>query len=71
MSPAERGLAKGGKSKIKISLRSQGDRPVNVFAKEVFDGGGHANASGGEFYGSLPAAVQRFIENFRDYFTVE
>ena len=71
VSPAERGLAKGGKSKIKISLRSQGDRPVNVFAKEVFDGGGHANASGGEFYGSLPAAVQRFIENFRDYFTVE
>ena len=70
VSPAERGLAKGGKSKIKISLRSQGDRPVNVFAKDIFGGGGHANASGGEFYGSLPEAVQRFLDNYQDYFVL-
>ena len=33
---------------MKISFRSKGeDNPVNVLASEHFDGGGHANASGG------------------------
>ena len=33
---------------MKISFRSKGAKnPVNVLAKEHFDGGGHANASGG------------------------
>lgn len=33
---------------IKISFRSKGlENPVNVMAKEHFNGGGHANASGG------------------------
>ena len=33
---------------IKISFRSKGkENPVNVFASEHFNGGGHANASGG------------------------
>jgi phosphoesterase RecJ-like protein len=33
---------------IKISFRSKGsENPVNVLAKEHFNGGGHANASGG------------------------
>ena len=33
---------------IKMSFRSKGsDNPVNVLASENFDGGGHANASGG------------------------
>lgn len=33
---------------MKISFRSKGaDNPVNVLAKEHFDGGGHANAAGG------------------------
>ncbi len=33
---------------IKISFRSKGqDNPVNVFAAENFNGGGHANAAGG------------------------
>jgi len=33
---------------MKMSFRSKGtDNPVNVFAKEHFDGGGHANAAGG------------------------
>lgn len=58
----------GEKTKVKISLRSQGDRPVNVFANEIFSGGGHANASGGEFYGPLPQAVERFLQNYERYF---
>lgn len=64
----ETNLANGSKTKIKISLRSQGDRPVNIFAHEIFGGGGHANASGGEYYGPLAEAVQRFTENFKKYF---
>jgi phosphoesterase RecJ-like protein len=59
----------GISTKIKLSFRSQGDRPVNVFASEVFNGGGHANASGGEFYGPLQDAVQLFLENYERYFS--
>ena len=70
VNPSEVGLAGGSKNKIKISLRSQGDRPVNVFAKDIFGGGGHANASGGEYYGPLPEAVQRFLDNYQDYFVL-
>ena len=58
----------GIKTKIKLSFRSQGDRPVNVFASEVFNGGGHANAAGGEYYGPLPEAVQLFLNNYAKYF---
>jgi phosphoesterase RecJ-like protein len=70
VNPTERALAGDSKTKIKISLRSQGDRPVNVFAKDIFNGGGHANASGGEYYGPLPEAVQRFLDNYQDYFVL-
>jgi phosphoesterase RecJ-like protein len=48
------------KDLIKISLRSKGSFPANQFAHEVFGGGGHLNASGGEFYGSLEDAVKHF-----------
>ena len=58
----------GIKTKIKLSFRSQGDRPVNVFASEVFNGGGHANAAGGEYYGTLAEAVQLFLDNYAKYF---
>lgn len=68
VNPTEVALSGGSKTKIKISLRSQGDRPVNVFAKDIFGGGGHANASGGEYYGPLPEAVQRFLDNYQQYF---
>lgn len=49
--------------KIKVSFRSQGDRPVNEFAAQFFAGGGHKNAAGGEFYGKLEDAVQLFEKN--------
>lgn len=55
------------KSRIRISFRSQGDRPVNVWAAEVFHGGGHANASGGELFGRLEYAVQLFEKSFPLY----
>ena len=55
------------KPRIRISFRSQGDRPVNIWASEVFKGGGHMNASGGELFGSLNQAVQLFEKSFPKY----
>lgn len=45
---------------IKISLRSVGEFPCNLFAASYFNGGGHLNASGGEFYGQLTDAIIAF-----------
>lgn len=45
---------------VKLSLRSKGDFPCNRFAAEHFNGGGHLNASGGEYYGTLEDAVKLF-----------
>ncbi|MBP3349697.1 MAG: DHH family phosphoesterase [Bacteroidaceae bacterium] len=50
------------KEYIKISLRSQGDFAVNSIASEHFGGGGHMNAAGGEFYGTLEEAIAKFRE---------
>ena len=47
---------------IKISLRSQGDFAVNTIAADHFGGGGHMNAAGGEFYGTLEEAIAKFRE---------
>lgn len=55
------------KSRIRISLRSQGDRPVNIWANEVFHGGGHMNASGGELFGSIPFATKIFENSYKKY----
>lgn len=55
------------KDKIKISMRSQGDRPVNIFCHEIFHGGGHKNASGGEFTGSIQDAINAFTTNYLRY----
>lgn len=52
---------------IKISLRSVGDFPCNSLAAEFFGGGGHLNASGGEFYGNMEEAVKRFKEALEKY----
>jgi phosphoesterase RecJ-like protein len=41
---------------------------VNTFASEIFNGGGHANAAGGEYYGSLQEAVRLFLDNYTEYF---
>lgn len=57
--------------KIKISFRSQGNRPVNEFAHAFFNGGGHMNAAGGEFFGSVADAVKLFEDNYQKYFSKE
>jgi phosphoesterase RecJ-like protein len=45
---------------IRISFRSKGNFAVNDFSAKYFNGGGHVNASGGEWYESLDATVSRF-----------
>lgn len=47
---------------IKISTRSKGNFPVNKLCEAYFNGGGHLNAAGGEFYGTLDEAVDRLGE---------
>lgn len=48
------------KNMIKVSLRSTGSFPCNQVAADFFGGGGHLNASGGEVYGTMDEALQRF-----------
>ncbi len=50
---------------VKVSLRSVGDFPCNEFATRYFSGGGHKNASGGEYFGPLADAVHKFEEGLR------
>ena len=44
---------------IRVSLRSVDDFPCNEMASEFFNGGGHKNAAGGEFWGTMEEAVKR------------
>ena len=56
--------------KIKISLRSQGTFPANKVATDLFNGGGHLNAAGGESYLTLEQTALKFIDalpNYRDF----
>lgn len=50
------------KSSIRVSLRSVGSYPCNRFAEQYWEGGGHLNAAGGSFNGTLDEAVAHFEE---------
>jgi phosphoesterase RecJ-like protein len=52
---------------IKLSLRSKGNFPANEFAAKYFNGGGHFNAAGGNFRGSLEEAVNIFLNGLNEY----
>lgn len=45
---------------VKVSMRSVGDFPVNTICNEHFGGGGHLNAAGGEFDGTLDECAGLF-----------
>jgi phosphoesterase RecJ-like protein len=53
--------------KIKISLRSQGTFPANKVASDLFNGGGHLNAAGGESYMTLAESVKKFEDALPNY----
>lgn len=45
---------------VKVSMRSVGDFAVNALCHDYFGGGGHLNAAGGEFHGTLQEAAELF-----------
>jgi len=53
--------------RIKISFRSQGTFPANKVASDLFNGGGHLNAAGGECGLTLTEAVKKFEDALPDY----
>lgn len=54
---------------IKMSFRSKGDFPVNEYAAKYFGGGGHLNAAGGSFTGTIDEAVQVYQDTISDFYT--
>jgi len=52
---------------VKISMRSKGDFPVNKICEEHFGGGGHTNAAGGEFHGTLTDSLQLLLQIIPNY----
>jgi phosphoesterase RecJ-like protein len=57
---------------MKISFRSKGeDNPVNVMAAEHFDGGGHANASGGMSNLTVTETLEKIKSLVPKYFSVQ
>jgi bifunctional oligoribonuclease and PAP phosphatase NrnA len=51
---------------IKLSFRSKGQFPSNEFASLYFSGGGHLNASGGEFNDTLDNTITYFLKVLKD-----
>jgi phosphoesterase RecJ-like protein len=51
----------------KWSFRSKGVFDVNIFARNHFEGGGHANAAGGRSSKSVEETAQDFIEIIKTY----
>ncbi|MBL7968598.1 MAG: DHH family phosphoesterase [Prolixibacteraceae bacterium] len=47
---------------IKASFRSKGDFAVNEVSEKYFNGGGHRNAAGGEYFASLTEVLAKFEE---------
>jgi phosphoesterase RecJ-like protein len=48
---------------IKMSFRSKGLFPTNEFASKYFGGGGHLNASGGEYTDTLENTIDYFLKS--------
>ena len=51
---------------IKLSFRSKGQFPSNEFASLYFSGGGHLNASGGEYPDTLEKAIDYFLKVLKE-----
>lgn len=52
---------------IKVSARSINDFPVSIICEELFGGGGHIMAAGGEFKGSLTECRKLLVDHLSDY----
>lgn len=54
------------KDQIKVSCRSEGDFSVSDICARYFGGGGHKNAAGGDFKGTIDEAVEVFHKVLAD-----
>ena len=52
---------------VKISARSCEEFPVSEICKNLYGGGGHIQAAGAEFHGSLEECKKIFIRNMSEY----
>ena len=52
---------------IKMSFRSKGNFPTNLFAEKFFNGGGHTNASGGSSKENLKKTVSKLSMALNDF----
>ena len=52
---------------IKVSARSCDNFPVSEICKNLYGGGGHRQAAGGEFHGSLEECRKILIDSLPDY----
>lgn len=55
------------KDKVRISFRSKGGFSVNEFAKRLYNGGGHRNASGGDSLLPLKETLRQFESVLPEY----
>ncbi len=60
-------LREDAKDNVKISMRSKGDFSVSRICEDHFGGGGHVNAAGGEFHGTLTEALTKLNEILPNY----
>lgn len=56
------------KDKVKISMRSKGDIPVNLWCEKYFNGGGHRNASGGRLDIPFAEAIELVNSTVPEFF---
>lgn len=52
---------------VKVSARSCEDFPVSEVCKHLYGGGGHIQAAGGEYHGSLEDAKKLLIDHLSDF----
>ena len=53
---------------IKLSFRSKGSFPANEFAAKYFSGGGHLNASGGDYFDTLGHTIDYFLKALKEFY---
>lgn len=55
------------KEKVRLSMRSLGSFPVNKICSEHFGGGGHLQAAGGDYVGTLQDCIKKLEAIMPDY----
>ena len=60
-------LLKEKEGQVRLSFRSKGSISVDEIAREHFEGGGHTNAAGGIFNGSVKDAEEKVVKVLEKY----